>query len=61
MKISAMSDAQSQREIERCRREIVEIERQLREGHPDMAGLCLALRDWSAELRILEGKHAGSS
>jgi hypothetical protein len=23
-------------------------------GHPDVAGLCLALSDWSAELRILE-------
>ncbi len=22
-------------------------------GHPDIAGLCLALSDWSAELRLL--------
>ena len=24
-------------------------------GHPDVEGLCLALADWSAELRLLEG------
>lgn len=23
-------------------------------GHPDVEGLCLALADWSAELKILE-------
>jgi hypothetical protein len=23
-------------------------------GHPDVEGLCLALSDWSAELKILE-------
>ena len=23
-------------------------------GHPDLQGLCLALSDWSAELRILQ-------
>ena len=40
--------------IERCRREIAAIEDQLRAGHPEMQGLCLALADWSAELRILE-------
>ena len=40
-------------EIDRCHREIAEIEKQLRAGHPDIAGLCLALADWSAELRIL--------
>jgi hypothetical protein len=45
-----------QREIERCRREIQAIEDLLRGGHPDVAGLCLALSDWSAELRILEGR-----
>jgi hypothetical protein len=26
---------------------------QLRAGHPDVEGLCLALADWSAELRLL--------
>ena len=39
----------------RCRREIAECEALLRAGHPDVEGLCLALADWSAELRILEG------
>ncbi len=40
--------------MERCRREIALVEEQLRAGHPDVRGLCLALADWSAELRILE-------
>jgi hypothetical protein len=39
--------------MERCRREITAIVDQLRAGHPDVHGLCLALADWSAELRIL--------
>ena len=39
--------------MDRCRREIALIEEQLRAGHPDVHGLCLALADWSAELRIL--------
>jgi hypothetical protein len=39
---------------ERCRREIAEITSQLRAGHPDVEGLCLALADWSAKLRLLE-------
>jgi hypothetical protein len=43
------------REIERCRREIAAIEAELLGGNPDVAGLCLVLSDWSAELRILEG------
>lgn len=40
--------------MERCRREIAVIEDQLRAGHPDLQGLCLALADWSAELQMLE-------
>jgi len=40
--------------MERCRREIAVIENQLRAGHRDVHGLCLALADWRAELRILE-------
>jgi hypothetical protein len=40
--------------MERCKREIAAIEDQLRAGHPDVHGLCLALADWSAELRVLE-------
>ena len=42
-------------EIERCHREIAAIEAELLAGNPDVAGLCLALSDWWAELRILEG------
>jgi hypothetical protein len=44
--------------VDRCRAEIAAIEALLLEGHPDVAGLCLALSDWSAELRILEGAEA---
>jgi hypothetical protein len=44
------------REVERCRREIAAIERAIRAGHPDVEGLCMALADWSAELRILEAE-----
>ena len=33
------------------------IEDQLRAGHPEVQGLCLALADWSAELRILEAEQ----
>jgi hypothetical protein len=40
--------------MERCRREITEIEAQLRAGHSDLSGLLLALSDWTAELRLLE-------
>ena len=43
--------------MERCRREIAAIEGQLRAGHPDVLGLCLALADWSAELRIIEAER----
>jgi hypothetical protein len=45
-----------QRDIDHCRRQILEIERELRAGNPDVHGLCLGLKDWSAELRILEGR-----
>ncbi len=40
--------------MEFCRREIAAIEELLRAGHPDFHGLCMALADWSAELRIIE-------
>jgi DNA invertase Pin-like site-specific DNA recombinase len=36
----------------------------LRAGHPDVEGLCLALADWSGELRIIEkemGTHSARS
>jgi hypothetical protein len=41
--------------IEQCQHEIAAVEEQLRAGHPEIHGLCLALADWSAELRILQG------
>ena len=43
------------RDIARCHREIAAIEAELLAGNPDVAGLCLALSDWCAELHILEG------
>ena len=51
---SAQSASRLQRDIDHCRRQIVEIERELLAGNPDVHGLCLGLKDWSAELRILE-------
>ena len=32
---------------------------QLRAGHPDVEGLCRALVDWSAELRLIEREGRG--
>jgi len=32
------------------------IEAELRAGNPEVEGLCLALSDWSAELRLLNEK-----
>jgi len=43
--------------MERCRREIAAIEAEIRAGNPDLQGLCLALRDWHAELRILQDEE----
>jgi hypothetical protein len=40
----------------RCRLEIAAIEAQIRAGHPDVEGLCLALA-WSAELTLLLGRQ----
>jgi hypothetical protein len=40
--------------MDRCRQEIAAIEAQIRSGHPDLDGLCLALADWCSELRLLE-------
>jgi hypothetical protein len=40
--------------MERCRREIAGIEAEILAGNPDLAGLCLALGDWSTELRIMQ-------
>jgi hypothetical protein len=43
--------------MERCLGEIAAIEEQLRTDHPDLQGLCLALADWSEELRIIEAER----
>ena len=43
--------------MERCRREIAAIEAEIRAGNPDLPGLCLALRDWHAELRIIQNEE----
>ena len=43
--------------MERCRREIAAIEAEILKGNPDLLGLCQALSDWSAELRILEAEQ----
>jgi hypothetical protein len=45
--------------MERCRREIAAIETELLAGNSDVQGLCLALSDWSAELRILRDEERG--
>src|SRR5689334_11746805 len=57
----ATSESSLQLEIERCHREITEVERLLLSGHPDVAALCMALADWSAELRILERERERTS
>jgi hypothetical protein len=43
--------------MERCLREIAAIEAEIRAGDPDLQGLCLALSDWHAELRILQDEE----
>jgi hypothetical protein len=48
-------------EIDRCRDEIAAIEALIIAGHPDLQGLCLALSDWSAELRLIEGEMANQT
>jgi hypothetical protein len=40
--------------MERCHCEIAAIEAEILAGNPDLQGLCLALSDWSTELRILQ-------
>jgi hypothetical protein len=53
---SPQSEAQRQREVDRCRDEIATSESLLLAGNHDVEGLCMALADWSAGLRILEAK-----
>jgi len=40
--------------MDRCLREIAEARALLLAGHPDVEGLCRALADWSAELRLIQ-------
>ena len=42
---SAASESRLQLEIERCYREIAELEQMLMSGHPDVEGLYMALAD----------------
>jgi len=53
------NDLRSQRE--QCVWERAECERLLKSGHPDVEGLCLALADWSAELRLIDGLERTSA
>jgi hypothetical protein len=43
--------------MERCKREIAAIEAELLAGNPGVEGLCLALSDWWAELRMIEAEQ----
>jgi hypothetical protein len=52
MQIESTTDALLA-EIARCRREIATIEALISAGHPDVAGLCMALLDWNAELFLI--------
>jgi hypothetical protein len=53
-----MSECDQQRaDMDRCRREIAALEAEIRAGNPDLRGLCLALSDWRAELRLLQGAN----
>jgi hypothetical protein len=40
---------------------MADVESQLRGGHPDIQGLCLALADWAAELRLLQASEGLAS
>jgi len=51
----ALNGASASADIERCRREIANVEAELLAGNPDVAGLVLALADWTQELGILQG------
>jgi hypothetical protein len=57
MERSLESESEWQIELDRCRHEIASIEAMLLGRHPDLYGLCLALADWSTELKILQKRH----
>jgi hypothetical protein len=58
---SPRSECQLLLEIARCEREIVAAEDALRGNHSDVAGLCMAISDWSVEQRILEQQTAAGT
>ena len=58
---SPATASQQRREMDRCRTEIAEAKRLLRAGHPDVEGLCMALADWSGELKLLEEEERRQS
>ena len=43
--------------MERCRAEIAAVEAQIRAGHPDVQGLCLALADLTHDLLHLRAQR----
>lgn len=45
------SDLKAQ--LDRCDAEILRCEAELRGGHLEVDGLCLGLKDWSAERRLI--------
>ena len=47
-------------DLERCDYALAEIERLLRDGHPDLEGLLLALADWRTERHFLIAERKGS-
>ncbi len=55
------SELERRRAIDRCHAEIAAIEALLLAGHQDVEGLCMALSDWSAELRLVESEPAHGS
>ena len=44
--------------IDRCLNEIATLGAAILTGHPDVEGLCLALSDWLAELRIVQDEKS---
>ena len=51
------SEGAQEPNVERCDREIAEIEQKLRAGHPDVEGLCRGLIDWSVARRMILEKE----
>lgn len=47
-------------ELQRVESEITEAERLLRDGHPDVSGLTMALRDWHIEKRLVTNEAYGT-